>query len=121
MAASKNKALNALPRFIWGEAVSEAGFEPQDFLIHSRYPRFICRVHEGDDVDTEPGEFTSEIGLHPHTQEPIYCTNADVNFMDFVWLDKGGMPPPKAVKEACDAAILNYMMRDDEYGINNDD
>jgi hypothetical protein len=41
--------------------------------------------------------------------------------MDFVWLDKGGMPPPKAVKEACDAAILNYMMQTDEYGINNDD
>lgn len=120
MSASKNKSFNALPRFIWGEAVSEAGFEPHEYLIHTRYPRFICQVFEGEDVDTEPGEFASELGLHPRTHEPIYCTDADVHFKDFVWLDKGGMPPPEAVKKACDDAILNYMMRDDEYGINDD-
>lgn len=121
MSARKNKTLNALPRFIWGEAVSEAGFYPHEYLIHNQYPRFICRVYEGDDADTEPGEFKSECGLHPKTHEPIYCTSLDVHMKDFVWLDKGGIPPVEQVKAACDAAMLNYMMRDDEYGINRDD
>jgi hypothetical protein len=119
MSAKKNNAFNALPRFIWGEAVSEAGFEAVEFLTHTRYPRFICRVYEGEDIDTEPQAFQSQLGQHPNTGELVYVTSLDVGFKDWVFLDTG-TTNLDALKSACDEAIANYMMRDDEYGINDD-
>lgn len=119
MSSKKNNAFNALPQFIWGEAVSELGFANEEFLTHTRYPRFICRVYEGEEVQTEPQLFKSELGHHPQTDELIYVTDLDIGFKDWVWLDAGA-PNLEAVKQACDAAILNYMVRDDEYGINNE-
>lgn len=120
MAAKKNNALNSLPEFIWGEAVLEMGFDPHDYLIHTRYPRFICRVYETEESDTELGDFDSDIGLHPQTGEQIYITNRDIGFKDFIWLDKGGIPPSADVKSACDRAFQNFMLRDDEYGLNSE-
>jgi hypothetical protein len=118
MSAKQNNAFNALPRFIWGEAVSESGFDVQEFLTHTRYPRFICRIYEGDNVDTKPQLFESQLGAHPKTGELVYITSLDIGFKDWVFLDNG-KPNEAAIKAACDEAIANYMMRDDEYGINN--
>lgn len=120
MAAKRNKAFNELPRFIWGEAVGEAGFEDHEYLIHTRYPRFICRVYEGEDVNTEAFKFESQLGMHPQTGDLVYVTSLDIGFKDWVWLDKGEIADT-AIKPACDDAIRNYLMRDDELGINNDD
>lgn len=120
MSAKKNNAFNALPRFIWGEAVSEVGFEVQEFLTHTRYPRFICRVYEGEDIDTEPQAFESQLGRHPQTDEMVFVTSLDIGFKDWVFLD-AGTPNLQAIKTACDEAIHNYMIRDDEYGINRED
>lgn len=119
MSSKRNNAFNALPRFIWGEAVSELGFETEEFLTHTRYPRFICRVYEGEDVQTEPQPFTSQLAHHPQTDELVFVTDLDIGFKDWVWLDAGALNL-NAIKQACDDAILNYMVRDDEYGINED-
>lgn len=117
MSASKNTELNALPQFIWGEAVSESGFTPQDFLTQTKYPRFICRVYEGENVTTEMVSFKSDVSHH-EKYGLIYTTSLDVHFKDFVFLDKGGFPVDEDLKNVCDLAILNYQMRDDEYEIN---
>lgn len=117
MSAKRNNAFNALPRFIWGEAVSEAGFTKNDYLIHTRYPRFIASVYDDLVEDSSPGDFESQLGNHPATGELVYVTDLELGFKDWVFLDNGQVDMVK-LKEACDAAVLNYMMRDDEYGIN---
>ncbi len=118
MGVRKNKSLNTFPRFIWGEAVTESGFDDQEYLVHTRYPRFICKVYEGDGIVSWPQDFQSRVGTDPETEELIYETNLDLSFKDWVWLDKGGSPLLDEIRQACDAAVLNYMIRDDEYGIN---
>ena len=117
MSAKRNNAFNALPRFIWGEAVYEAGFTPQDYLIHTRYPRFITKVYDDLVEDSTYDEFESELCKHPETGELVYVTDFELGFKDWVFLDSGAIDMEK-LKAACDEAVLNYMMRDDEYGIN---
>lgn len=118
MSAKRNNAFNAYPRFIWGEAVSESGFDKTEFLVHTRYPRFIAKVYDDLVEDSSyDGEFQSQLGHHPQTDELVYVTDFELGFKDWVFLDNGP-PDLEKLKEACDAAVLNYMMRDDEYGLN---
>lgn len=115
MSAKRNTAFNTLPRFIWGEAVSETGFSQHEYLINTRYPRFIATVYDNLMEGRSPDAFESQLGNHPETGELVYVTSLELGFKDWVFLDSGQIDMAK-LKEACDAAVGNYMMRD-EYGI----
>lgn len=117
--AARNKAMNRLPQFIWGEAVSVGGFEQGEFLTHCRYPRFVCRVVEMVAIDNRLrlGQDTeSYIGTDPG----VCYINQTVGlvFNDFAFID----PPPEhgVLQNACDNAVTNWLLRDDEYGLTED-
>ena len=124
--SSKNTAFNKLPPYIWGEATSEEaedGFDRYEYLTHTRYPRFICRVAERTDMaESHPldRQLQSAVGLMPGTLKELYaCTTHGVAFSDFVWLDP--KPEPDVLKAACDKAMLNRIERDDRMGLNQDE
>lgn len=124
--SSRNAAFNAFPPFVWGEATSEQtqdGFDPFEYLLHCRWPRFVCRVAEREDL-AEGGlmdvELESAVGLMPGTQRELYaCTTHGLAFSDFAWIDQ--RPEPEMLKQVCDRAVLNRLARDDRLGLNNDD
>jgi hypothetical protein len=124
--SSKNSAFNKLPQFIWGEATSdtsEDGFDAYEYLLHTRYPRFACRVAERSDLaesGTMETTLNSAVGFVPNTTRELYaCTTHGLAFSDFAWIDP--RPEPDVLKEACDKAVLNRLIRDDNMGLNNDD
>ncbi|MFZ6871180.1 hypothetical protein ACO0LF_03835 [Undibacterium sp. Di27W] len=120
--SSKNSAFNKLPPFIWGEATSgesEDGFDQDEYLTHTRYPRFICRVREdrhtatGHDMEAQ---LVSAVGLMPDGFKELYvCQTHGVAMSDFVWLDP--KPEPETLRKACDDAIINRLLRDDAMGL----
>ncbi len=123
--SSKNSAFNKLPRFIWGEATHELndeGLDNYEYLTHTRYPRFICQVAE--DVSEATGArmetaLTSAVGLMPDGRRELYvCQTHGLAMSNFVWLDP--RPDPEILKNACDAAVLNRLIRDDALGLNDD-
>jgi hypothetical protein len=124
--SSKNSAFNKLPPYIWGEATSdeaENGFDQYEYLTHTRYPRFICRVAERTDMaESHPKDtaLISAVGLMPNSSKELYaCTTHGLAFSDFAWIDP--RPEPDVLKETCDKAVLNRIDRDDRMGLNDND
>ena len=80
-----------LPKFIWGEAItSHAGsdFEDCEYLTHTCFPRFVCRILPFEDFG---GENVSDGSIRVWREGPegntVWKTNFGFLVKDFLWIN----------------------------------
>lgn len=119
MSAANNKAFNALPRFIWGESRGEAGLSEHEYLTHTRFPRFVCRVEDEPALAAQfvaAGADVETVSLQLQTDDhgrPAALTSIGLVFCGFSWIDR--QPDEAALINTIRAAVADWQAREDEY------
>lgn len=88
---SLDSPLYRLPKFIWGEAItsrSGADFEDCEYLTHTCFPRFICRILPFEDfsVENEPGG-SIRVWREGPEGNPVWKTKFGFMAKDFMWIN----------------------------------
>ena len=82
---------HVLPKFIWGEAItSRAGsdFEDCEYLTHTCFPRFVCRIVPFEDFTREDGNDGSiHVWREGPEGNPVWKTNFGFLARDFLWIN----------------------------------
>ncbi len=107
-----------LPKFIWGEAItSHAGsdFEDCEYLTHTCFPRFVCRIIPFEDFFSVENESGGEIRVWREGPEgnPVWKTNFGFLAKDFLWInwpDNDG-----AIAEVFKEVCVDRRLREDLY------
>ncbi len=113
---TKAAIFNKYPVFIHGEARNEH----DEFIVHTRYPRFLARrIYDETFSDGLPAApVAGEIGRTQKGQL-AYDSGLGVWFSDFIFFD--GKPADEAafieaLREACNRAAADGFALDDETG-----
>lgn len=113
--ASINKNFNKYPRFIIGESYGE---ELDEFIVHTRYPRFMARIvfeeHYSGRLEIIP---KGEVGIFDGESQFSYKNKLGVWFRDIILFDKythDNPPEPMVIQAACDAAVAELLLLDNE-------
>lgn len=119
---SKATIFNKYPPVIHGEARGEN----DEFVVHTRYPRFLARRSFDDNFTGKlPGKPVS--GELVQDERGVLCYRSDVGvwFRDFVFFDR--RPDDEAafardLLAACNKVVADGLMLDDETeGLDDDD
>lgn len=112
---SKNNLFNKYPAVIHGEARGEN----DEFVVYTRYPRFLARVSFDDDFTGElpPTAINGEIGRTEGSGKLSFKSGIGVWLSDFIFLD----PRPddeaafvRKLAHACNTAVADLVMLSDE-------
>lgn len=111
---SKNTIFNKYPTFIHGEARGEN----DEFIVHTRYPRFLARRTFDDNfTGMLPSEkIKGEIGQTP-AGKLAYKSSVGIWFEDFIFFDSRASDETafiEALRNACDQAAADTLMLDEE-------
>lgn len=111
---NKNTMFNKYPIFIHGEARGE----DDEFIIHTRYPRFLARRTFDDNFTRmlPPEKVSGEIG-QTSTGKLAYQSNVGIWFEDFIFFDSRAEDEVAfvdALRQACDRAAADTIMLDEE-------
>ncbi len=119
MSAANNKAFSALPRFIWGESRDEAGLSEGEYLTHTRYPRFVCRIEDAPQLAAQfvaAGADVGNVQLQVQQDQrgrPAALTSIGLVFCGFAWIDN--QPAEAELIDVVRAAVADWQAREDEY------
>nr|DAW42386.1 MAG TPA: anti-CRISPR protein [Caudoviricetes sp.] len=109
---SKNNIFNRYPAIIHGEARSET----DEFVVHTRYPRFLARKSFDDDyTGTIPeNEVNGDIVKDSKTGRLTYRSNIGLWLSDFIFFDNNH-PEVTAewldsLKKVCDQITADDLM-----------
>ena len=98
---------HGLPKFIWGEAITSrlrSDFEDCEYLTHTCFPRFVCRIVPFEDFAGENGNDGSiRVWRENVDGEAIWKTNFGFLARDFLWInwpDKDEMIV-EVIREVC--------------------
>ena len=106
-----------LPKIIWGEAILGylvSGFDDSEYLTHTGFPMFICRIVSYRDFleegNTEGTIFVWREGLQG---TPVWKTNFGFLARDFFWINwpKNEEEIARVIRGTC----LNRKLREDLY------
>lgn len=112
---SKNNLFNKYPSVIHGEARGE----DDEFVVYTRYPRFLARVSFDDDFTGElpTTAINGEIGRLEDGRKLAFKSGIGVWLSDFIFLDP--RPHDEAVfmeklTHACNTVVADLVMLSDE-------
>ena len=112
---SKNNLFNKYPAVIPGEARGE----DDEFVVYTRYPRFLARVSFDDDFTGRlpAAPIAGEIGAEEGSGKTVFKSGIGVWLSDFIFFDQ--RPNDRAVfveklTAACNTAVADLVMLDDE-------
>lgn len=115
---SKNNAFNRYPPIIHGESRAEA----DEFVIHTRYPRFLARKSFDDNYTGElPAKpIDGDLIQDSSTNRLAYKSNIGLFLSDFIFLDNN-LPELTAewlgkLKTVCDQITADDIMLNDADG-----
>ena len=109
--------LKSLPKFIWGEAIFGylgSGFDDSEYLTHTGFPMFICRIVQFRAVPLENGtEGTILVWREGLQGTPVWKTNFGFLARDFFWINwpKNEEEIARIIREAC----LDRRLREELY------
>lgn len=88
---SLDSPLYRLPKFIWGEAITSrpgSEFEDCEYLTHTCFPRFVCRIVPFEDFKEEKGKDGSICVWREGPEgNPVWKTNFGFMGRDFLWIN----------------------------------
>ncbi|MBI3146059.1 MAG: hypothetical protein HYZ18_12550 [Pseudogulbenkiania sp.] len=97
-------------RFIFGDAVDEAGLEPWEYVVHTGSPAFVCRL-VGNDLTPFSGrdstDFASAVLFDDEEQLTHYVCNSGFRLFDFSFRDE--VPSAARLQAVCDEAMTVYL------------
>lgn len=106
-----------LPKFIWGEAITSqlSDFEDCEYLTHTCFPRFVCRIVPFEDFsgETDSRETTIRVWREGSEGNPVWKTNFGFLATDFLWInwpDKEDL-----IKNVIRDACVDRRLREDLY------
>ncbi len=107
-----------LPKFIWGEALtSQAGsnFEDCEYLTHTCFPRFVCRIVPFEDFagETDSREATIRVWREGPEGNPVWKTNFGFLAKDFLWIN--WPDKDEAIAEVFKEVCVDRRLREDLY------
>lgn len=79
-----------LPKFIWGEAItsrSVSDFEDCEYLTHTCFPRFVCRIVPFEDFTRENVDGSIHVWREGPEGNPVWKTNFGFIAKDFMWIN----------------------------------
>jgi len=103
-------------RFIFGDAVGEAGLETSEYLVHTVSPFFICRLQGNDFTEfagREAEEFASALLFDEAANRSVYVCNRGLRLFDFNFT--GDAPTAARLQSICDEAIACYQRLHEAY------
>ncbi|ULJ59726.1 hypothetical protein [Wielerella bovis] len=109
---SKNALFNRYPSVIIGEAYDS----DDEFAVHTRYPRFICKITFTDKFTGDLEVVVGEIGLMQPNNKLIYHTDNGLYLQDFIFMDTKPTDEEKwkiEFDKACKAIIATLLLLDD--------
>lgn len=96
-------------RFIFGDATDQNGLEACEYVVHTSFPQFICRLTNDDTMlpsDGEQRDILSEVFYDTRNNTTLYVCDRGLRLYDFTFYDS--LPTAEELQSACDEAVRQY-------------